>query len=98
MSSKTTADQHVVSATPEAIELTAYQQGPAVIREKRKVSLTDGRSTLQLDGLPLQFVPGSLTVVSAQGAGKFKMISTSFRNANLSLGTILAKARMGRAG
>ncbi len=92
MSSKTTADQHVVSATPEAIELTAYQQGPAVIREKRKVGLTDGRSTLQLDGLPLQFVPGSLTVVSAQGAGKFKMISTSFRNANLSLGTILAKA------
>lgn len=92
MSSKSNADQHVVSAAPETVELTAYQQGPAVIRETRKVTLADGRSTLQLDGLPLQFVPGSLTVVSADGAGKFKMISTSFRNANLSLTTILAKA------
>ena len=92
MSSKPKAEQHVVSETPSTIELTAYQHGPAVIRESRQVSLDKGRSTLQLDSLPLQFVPGSLTVVSATGEGKFKMISTSFRDANLSVQAILAKA------
>lgn len=92
MSSKSKADQEVVSNTPSTIELTAYQQGPAVIRETRQVSLGEGRSKLAINGLPLQFVPGSLTVVSASGAGNFKMISTSFRAANLSMLSILAKA------
>lgn len=89
---KSQSNSLVVSASPSSVELTVYHGGPAVVREARKVSLDEGRSNLQIDGLPLQFVGGSLTVVSAEGAGPFKMHSTSFRNANLSLDTILQKA------
>lgn len=82
----------VTSEKPASIELTAYQGGPAVIRESRSVVLPAGKCQLFFAGLPTQFVPGSLTVVSASGEGRFKMISTSFRDANLSVAAILSHA------
>ncbi|MBZ0187405.1 MAG: hypothetical protein K8F91_14255 [Candidatus Obscuribacterales bacterium] len=82
----------VTSEKPASIELTAYQGGPAVIRENRSAILPAGKCQLFLAGLPTQFVPGSLTLVSAGGEGRFKMISTSFRDANLSTAAILSRA------
>jgi len=82
----------VTSDKPAALELTAYQGGAAIVRERRDVTLPAGRQQLNLAGLPEQYVPGSLTVVRVVGEGKFTLGPTSFRPANLNQSTILLGA------
>jgi hypothetical protein len=67
----------VVAPAPKSVELTAYQGGQAVVRERRTVSLKAGKSRLAFEGLPTQFVEGSLTVV----ASKVMASSSSARSA-----------------
>jgi len=47
----------VTSENPEKLELTAYQGGQAVFREKRVVALVAGRNRIFLSGLPAQIDP-----------------------------------------
>lgn len=72
-----------------ATNLTAYQGGPAVVRENRKLKLGNGRSRVYIGGLPSQFVEGSSTVVSVKGTGKFKLGAKSLRPANLTQQALL---------
>src|SRR5207253_2002532 len=80
----------VTSENPAKLELTAYQGGSAVFREKRVVALVAGRNRVFLAGLPAQFDPNTLTVVSVDGTGEFKMGPVSSRPANLNAAAILA--------
>lgn len=82
----------VTSNAPAQLELTAYQQGQAVVRERRVISLGKGHNLVQLAGLPTQFVPGSLTVVSVEGSGQFKLGPLSYRPANLNVQSMLQAA------
>jgi hypothetical protein len=72
-----------------ATNLTAYQAGPAVVRENRVLTLGKGRSRVFIGGLPSQFVEGSSTVVSVKGTGKFKLGAKSLRPANLTQQALL---------
>lgn len=74
----------VKSDEASATNLTAYQNGPAVVRENRVMTLGTGRSRVFIGGLPSQFVEGSSTIVSVKGTGKFKLGAKSMRPANLS--------------
>ena len=83
----------VVSDSPESSEITVYLGGPALVREKRKVTLPEGKSQVSLSGLPENLVPGSLTVTGVAGeAGKFILGQLSYRPANLSIPAILSRA------
>jgi len=79
----------VVSEKPANLELTAYTSGPAVVRERREVTLAEGRNDVSLGGLPVQYVPNSFTVVSVEGKGTFKLGPRRFRPANLNDANIL---------
>lgn len=87
-----TAPQFVTSQASDKIELTAYQGGSAVVREKRVVTLPEGKSLVALEGLPEQFIQGSMTVVSVEGEGKFNLGPISYRPKSLSPQTILEKS------
>ncbi len=89
---KTPSKPFVTAAAPQKLELTAYQGGQAVVREERVVTLPEGTSNLAFDGLPQQFVQGSLTIVSVEGKGKFKLGPISYRPASLSPQAILSKS------
>lgn len=82
----------VISDAPATTVLTVYQHGPAVVNESRVVSLEKGRSNVQLDGLPLTFVSGSLSLDKADGPGKFTLHTSTFREATLTTENILAKS------
>ena len=84
--------KHVSSQAAKNLDVTAYQGGQAVVREKRVVKLPKGTSKVSFEGLPQQFVPGSLTVVSYEGKGEFKLGPISYRPANLSAAAILSKS------
>jgi hypothetical protein len=81
----------VTSESPASLELTAYQGGAAVFREKRVVVLTQGRNRLYLAGLPATFQPDSLTVdtVEAPEGSHVKIGPYSDRQANLTPHNIL---------
>ncbi len=51
---------------PSGVRVTVYQQGPALVSERRSVTVPDGGGVLRLDGLARQFVPDSLRL-SAPG-------------------------------
>lgn len=95
MSNKTDsqpATQTVVSTAPQSSEVTVYTGGPAIVREQRSVDLAEGKSLVTLEGLPEQYVPGSLTIAKVAGPDKFKLGAFSYRPANLSTEAILEKA------
>lgn len=85
-------NQSVVSDSPVSSEVTVYLGGPALVRERRLVSLPEGKSEVSLAGLPEQLVPNSITITHVDGAGDFKLGPFSYRPANLSVQAILAKA------
>jgi hypothetical protein len=82
----------VTSDTASTVELTAYQSGPAVIRETRVLTLPEGRSRVFIGGLPKRFVPNSQTIVSVGGSGSFRVGQRSLRPANLTQQTMLAQS------
>jgi len=82
----------VTSDTAATVELTAYQSGPAVIRETRVLKLAKGKSHVYIGGLPKQFVPNSQTIVSVAGKGGFKLGQRSLRPANLTQHSLLQKS------
>ncbi len=82
----------VNSDTAATVDLTAYQSGPAVIRETRDIALPVGKSKVYIGGLPKTFVPNSQTIVSVEGSGKFHVGQRSLRPANLSSAAILAQS------
>jgi hypothetical protein len=88
----TQKNQSVVSDSPVSSEVTVYLGGPALVRERRHVSLPEGKSEVSLAGLPEQLVPNSITITHVDGAGNFKLGPFSYRPANLSVQAILAKA------
>src|SRR4029453_5998573 len=79
----------VVSEKPASLELTAYTSGPAVVRERREVTLVEGRNEVSLGGLPVHYVPNSFTVVSVEGKGTSNAGPRRFRPANLNDANIL---------
>lgn len=81
----------VTSESPASLELTVYQGGAAVFREKRVVVLKQGRNRLYLAGLPATFQPDSLTVdtVEAPEGSHVKIGPYSDRQANLTPQNIL---------
>ena len=84
--------QVVRSEKPASVELTIYKSGDAVVHESRSVDLPEGKVTIQLEGLPQQFVEDSFEVSDASGPGAFKLGPDSFQPANLSSQALLAKA------
>lgn len=87
-----TAQSSIVTSDHAAtVELTAYESGPAVIRETRDISLPVGKSKVYIGGLPKTFVPNSQTIVSVQGSGKFRLGQRSLRPANLNTQSILTQ-------
>ena len=84
--------QVVRSEKPTSIELTVYQGGDAVVHESREVELPKGKVTIQLEGLPQNFVEDSFEVSDVSGPGAFKLGPDSFKPANLSSQALLAKA------
>lgn len=91
--SLTKANGHVVrSEKPASVELTIYQSGDAVVHESRSVQLPKGKVTIQLEGLPANFVEDSFEVSDISGPGAFKLGPDSFQPANLSSQALLQKA------
>ncbi len=91
--SNSQADAQVVrSEKPTSVELTVYQSGDAVVHESRSVDLPQGKVTIQLEGLPQNFVEDSFEVSDVSGPGAFKLGPDSFKPANLSSATLLQKA------
>jgi hypothetical protein len=84
--------QVVRSEKPTSVELTIYQSGDAVVHESRSVELPEGKVTIQLEGLPAQFVEDSFEISDAGGPGSFKLGPDSFQPSNLSAQTLLNKA------
>ncbi len=84
--------QVVRSEKPTSVELTVYQSGDAVVHESRNVELPKGKVTIQLEGLPANFVEDSFEVSDVSGPGAFKLGPDSFQPANLSPQALLAKA------
>jgi len=84
--------QVVRSEKPTSVELTVYQSGDAVVHESRQVELPKGKVTIQLEGLPQNFVEDSFEVSDVSGPGAFKLGPDSFKPANLSSATLLQKA------
>jgi len=82
----------ITSDNASTVELTAYQSGPAVIRETRVLQLPTGRSRVFIGGLPKRFVPNSQTIVSVAGSGTFRVGQRSLRPANLTQQTMLAQS------
>ena len=82
----------ITSDNASTVELTAYQSGPAVIRETRVLQLPAGRSRVFIGGLPKRFVPNSQTIVSVGGAGSFRVGQRSLRPANLTQQSMLAQS------
>ena len=82
----------ITSDKASTVELTAYQSGPAVIRETRVLQLPAGRSKVFIGGLPKRFVPNSQTIVSVGGSGSFHVGQRSLRPANLTQQTMLAQS------
>jgi hypothetical protein len=74
------------------VEVTAYTQGPAIFREKRVLTLPAGKCKVALAGLPETFVANSLTVTDVVGEGRLKLGALSYREASLSLQSILEQA------
>lgn len=89
----TKVNEPVVSAKPAELEVTVYRSGPATFRERRLVSLGDGRNQVHLDGLAPQIVEGSLTVVSVEGQGKITLGPRSYRPATLNRERIIDGAK-----
>ncbi len=89
---KNPASDVISSNKAEAINLTAYTGGPAVIREVRRVTLPKGKSKVFIGGLPKEFVGGSQTIVSVGGTGKIKFGTRSLRPANLTGNALLQKS------
>jgi hypothetical protein len=81
-----------VSRNASASEMTVYIGGPAIVREQRQVEVAEGKVSVTLEGLPEQYVPGSLTISKATGPGGLKLSAFSYRPANLSLEALLQKA------
>ena len=75
--------QVVRSEKPTSVELTVYQSGDAVVHESRNVELPKGKVTIQLEGLPANFVEDSFEVSDVSGPGAFKLGPDSFQPANL---------------
>jgi len=73
-------------------EVTAYTSGPAIFREKRVLTLPEGRSKVALAGLPETFVANSLTITNVSGEGTLKLGALSYRDASLSIPAILEQA------
>lgn len=84
--------QVVRSEKPTSVELTIYQSGDAVVHESRSVELPEGKVTIQLEGLPAQFIEDSFEISEASGPGSFKLGPDSFQPSNLSAQTLLHKA------
>ncbi|MCC7532237.1 MAG: hypothetical protein IT342_27285 [Candidatus Melainabacteria bacterium] len=84
--------QVVRSEKPTSVELTIYKSGDAVVHESRTVELPEGKVTIQLEGLPANFVEDSFEISDASGPGTFKLGPDSFQPANLSSQALLAKA------
>lgn len=84
--------QVVRSEKPTSVELTVYQSGDAVVHESREVALPQGKVTIQLEGLPQNFVEDSFEVSDVSGPGAFKLGPDSFKPANLSSAALLQKA------
>lgn len=84
--------QVVRSEKPTSVELTIYQSGDAVVHESRSVELPEGKVTIQLEGLPANFVEDSFEVSEVSGPGSFKLGPDSFQPANLSSQALLHKA------
>lgn len=85
-------DAVVRSEKPTSVELTVYQYGDAVVHESRNVELPKGKVTIQLEGLPANFVEDSFEVSDVSGPGQFKLGPDSFQPANLSSQALLAKS------
>ncbi len=82
----------VTSETAENLEITTYQGGNAVIREKRPVELAEGKNRVQVANLPGTYVENSFTVDKVEGDGSFKLGPMTYRPADLNSATILAGA------
>lgn len=82
----------VKSDSAKTVALTAYQGGPAVIREVRQIVLPVGKSRVFIGGLPSQFVHNSQTITGVTGEGKFKTGPRSLRPANLTLQAMLLQS------
>ena len=79
----------VTSNTAENVVLTAYQAGPAVVHEDRRLHLGEGLSRVYVGGLPREFVDNSSTIVAVRGTGKFAVGAKSLRPANLTFHAML---------
>lgn len=82
----------VTSETAENLEITTYQGGNAVIREKRPVELAEGKNRVQVGNLPATYVENSFTVDKVEGEGSFKLGPMTYRPADLNSASILAGA------
>lgn len=82
----------VTSETADNLEVTTYQGGNAVVREKRPVELAEGKNRVQVGNLPATYVENSFTVDTVEGEGSFKLGPMTYRPADLSSASILAGA------
>jgi hypothetical protein len=75
----------------EELGLTIYQAGGmAVVRELRRMQLSAGSNQVYLEGMPTQYQPNSLVVVTYEGEGELSLGPVSYRAANLDKARILA--------
>lgn len=93
MTSKDSSAKTVKSARPSKVSLTLYQAGNAVVREQRDgMNLSSGKREVLFEGMPSQFVQGSLVVVGIAEGSKFKVGPISYRSPNLTNDNILKRS------
>lgn len=72
-----------VLSTPEsreAVSMTVYNGGFAVVREVRPVTLASGRSVVRFEGVPARIDPTSLSITSLTAPGSVSVREQNYQN------------------
>jgi hypothetical protein len=79
---------HVPASSDQA--LTIYNQGFGIVQETRKLRFAIGQNEIQLQGIPQQYVPNSMKVLSTKGDAEMTVTGISFEAASLNTTQVLA--------
>ncbi|MDZ4833438.1 MAG: hypothetical protein SGJ27_06630 [Candidatus Melainabacteria bacterium] len=75
--------QFAVTKAASAVDITVYGEGFGQVEELRRVQLSAGTNSFQLNGIAAKYRQDSLSIISATGPGDFKYKSANYQAANL---------------
>lgn len=81
-----------IASGPNAIELTVYNQGFALVKETRAIDLREGRQLVNVEDVAERIEPSSVAIKSLSAPGSFTVLEQNYQYDLIGVQAILNKA------